>query len=398
MIPYRTYRYTLFPQRWWTTYIDRLSGLEPLPSTLDVYSGIVEDGRVGHLRRGDTLHLCLNDTLASDLMEIERFMHFTIFGRFDTALKNSRGEPYREGPEQRCRLHFFRLFFHWTWLDVSSVHVSPLVCLFFRTLDDLRLRHLDYLPWNIPLSWTDHPELVRLNNLYNGQLLNYSDLYDLLVQQVREAVKGRAGEMFQRNSTRRILLALRNYHASLNFVRRLLEQVPKMWISRFEFGYDQAMNPKPDALTAFDHLRGVIETELNGANGADHLGHLWHADHSATGGYCFQVFWFDKIDPKPRKSGGESMVQRLARRWNQEITLGSGYTLDCAESPSPYKHQFDHELSGPQSLKSSSLNWTLLYLFRKPLYCMVKGVYSHGINALPALPKQADDDLAPVLR
>jgi len=388
----------LFPLRWWSTFIENLSGQEALASTLDVYKGIIEDGRIGYITRGETMHPCVNDTLVSDLMEIERFMRYTLFGPVDTALKNPRGDLYRDGPEQRYRMHFFRRFFHWTWLDVSSFHVSPLVRLFFGTLEDLRLRELDYMPWDVPLSWTHNPILVRLDNLYNGRLRNHSDLYDLFVQQVREAVKERAGEAFRRNSTRRILLALRHYHASLNFVQRLLEQVPKMWISRLEFGYDQSLHPKPDAPTAFAHLRCLIETELDGVNGAAHLGHLWHADYSATGGYNFQVFWFDRTDPKSKKGGGESIVQRLARRWNQEITLGGGYTLDCAESPSPYKHQYEHELSGRRSLPSSSLNWTLLYLFRKPLYYMVKGVYSHGINSLPTLPKQADDDLAPVLR
>lgn len=398
MTPYKSHIDTLYQQRWWSTYIESLSGQEAFTSVLDVYRGIVEDTRTGSICQDDVRHLCLNDTLAVDLMEIERFMRYTLYGPFDTALKNSRGEPHRDGPEQRYRLYFYKLFFHWTWLDVSLYVVSPLVRLFFETLDYITIRFLHYFPHEVPLVWSDHPQLILLDHLCNGRLRNHSDLYDLVVHQVRVALEERAGETFQRQSARRILLALRHYRACCNFVQRLLEQVPKVWISRLEFGYDQAMTPKPGSMAAFGHLRRLIETELAGAHGNDHLGYLWHADYNPARGYVFQVFWFDRTDPKQQKLGDEAILQRLAHLWSQDITQGSGYALDCAESPSPYKHQFESELSGPRSLIGSSLDWTLLHLFRKPLYFSVRGIYSQGINMLPTLSEHADIDRPNVLR
>jgi hypothetical protein len=387
----------LSSQRWWSSYIEARSGLESFSSALDVYSGIVEDTRAGSTTLGGTVHLCLHDTIASDLREIERFMRYALFGPFDMAFRNPRGEPYQEGPEQRYRLFFYKQFFLWTWLDISSFVVSPLVRLFYDTLDDLNLRQLNYGPRDAQLSWTDHPDLIRLDNLYNGNLRTHSDLYDLFVKQVCIGLRGQTGETFKRDSACRILLALRHHRACIRFVRRVLEQAPTVWISRLEFGYDHAMNPKPDEMTAFTHLRRLIETEMAVVHGIDHLGFLWHADYNAARGYAFQVFWFDRTDPRRLKLEDETILHRLSLRWSQEITQGGGYAQDCADSLSPYKCRFESEMSGRLSLTSSSLDWTLSYLFRKPLYYSVKGIDSHGINTLPRprLRLKADSSVAP---
>lgn len=79
------------------------------------------------------------------------------------------------------------------------------------------------------------------------------------------------------------------------------------------------------------------------------------------------------------------------------MEINSGYAQDCADSLSPYKCRFESEMSGRLSLTSSSLDWTLSYLFRKPLYYSVKGIDSHGINTLPRprLRLKADSSVAP---
>ncbi len=385
------------PRRWWTTHLDPLSGQEALTSTIDVYRGIIEDLGTSFDATGDEPILVLHESIAVDLIEIERFMRYTLYGPFDTALRSPRGDLYRDSPEQRYRLHFYRLFYHWTWLDISPYVVSPMVRLFFETVDDLALRRLAYSPANHRLVWTDHPNLRWLHDLYQGRLNRHADLYDLLIQQVRETMKGRAYEGFHRRSARRVLLALRHHRASLRYIKGLLHETPKLLISRVELGYRHTQADKFTTAQVFEQLSRMITTELTGANGPDHLGYLWHADYSAIRGYYFQVFWFDKAEGITSPSG-ESLVQRLSRLWTQEITQGKGYAIDCANSHSPYRYQYEAELIGPGSLAGSSLDWSLLYLFRKPLYYSVKGIYSHGINTLPTLPNQADDELAPVLR
>lgn len=147
------------PRRWWTTHLDPLSGQEALTSTIDVYRGIIEDLGTSFDATGDEPILVLHESIAVDLIEIERFMRYTLYGPFDTALKKSPGDLYRDSPEQRYRLHFYRLFYHWTWLDISPYVVSPMVRLFFETVDDLALRRLAYSPANHRLVWTDHPNL-----------------------------------------------------------------------------------------------------------------------------------------------------------------------------------------------------------------------------------------------
>jgi hypothetical protein len=94
-----------------------------------------------------------------------------------------------------------------------------LVRLFYDTLDDLNLRQLNYGPRDTQLSWTDHPDLIRLDNLYNGNLRTHSDLYDLFVKQVCKALSGQTGETFKRDSACRILLVLRHYRACVRFVQ-----------------------------------------------------------------------------------------------------------------------------------------------------------------------------------
>lgn len=214
---------------------------------------------------------------------------------------------------------------------------------------------------------------------------------------LRQTMKSQAYEGFHRRCARRVLLALRHFRASRLFVSGLLKQTAKLLIYRLEVGYRHGQSGKPTAAQAFEQLNRLITTELTGPNGHDHLGYLWHADYSSLRGHYFQVFWFDRGETKPPLSG-ESVVQRLSRLWTQDITQGGGYAVDCAESRSPYRHQFEAELNGPGSLAGSSLDWTLLYLFRKPLYYSVRGIYSHGINSLPIVPQQADEELAPVLR
>jgi hypothetical protein len=385
------------PRRWWTTHLDPLSGQEALTSTIDVYRGIIEDLGTSYDNAGDQPILVLHESIAADLIEIERFMRYSLYGPFDTAFRNRRGELYRESPEQRYRLYFYRLFHHWTWLDITPYVVSPMVRLFFETLDDLGLRFLSYTPTNHRLVWTDHPDLRRLNNLHEGRLDRHADLYDLLIRQMREALKGPAYEGFHRRCARRVLLALRHHRASLRFISGLLQQTPKLRVSRLEFGYRHAHTDKPTAAQSFEQLNRLITTELTGPNGPDHLAYLWHADYSAIRGHYFQLFWFDQAEGS-RSPSGESLVQRLSRQWTQDITQGAGYAIDCATSHSPYRNQFEAELGGPGSLAGSSLDWSLLYLFRKPLYYALKGICSHGINCLPVLPELADDELAPVLR
>ena len=111
MTPYKSHIDTLYQQRWWSTYIESLSGQEAFTSVLDVYRGIVEDTRTGSICQDDVRHLCLNDTLAVDLMEIERFMRYTLYGPFAIALMNPRGEPYPEGLEHQYHLNLPSSFF-----------------------------------------------------------------------------------------------------------------------------------------------------------------------------------------------------------------------------------------------------------------------------------------------
>lgn len=114
----------------------------------------------------------------------------------------------------------------------------------------------------------------------------------------------------------------------------------------------------------------MITTELTGANGPDHLGYLWHADYSAIRGYYFQAFWFDKAEGITSPSG-ESLVQRLSRLWTQEITQGKRVCNRLREQPQsvpvPVRGRTDWS-----SLAGSSLDWSLLYLFRN--LTTVKGI------------------------
>jgi hypothetical protein len=100
------------------------------------------------------------------------------------------------------------------------------------------------------------------------------------------------------------------------------------------------MNPKPGSMMTRLGISGASsKRSWRESHGIDHLGFLWHADYNAARGYVFQVFWFDRTDPRRLKLGDETILHRLSLRWSQEITQGGGYAQDCADSPSPYKHQ-----------------------------------------------------------
>ena len=101
----------LSSQRWWSSYIETSSGLESFSSALDVYRGTVEDTRAGSTTQGGTVHLCVHETIASDLRETERFMRYTLYGPFAIALMNPRGEPYPEGLEHQYLLNLPSSFF-----------------------------------------------------------------------------------------------------------------------------------------------------------------------------------------------------------------------------------------------------------------------------------------------
>jgi hypothetical protein len=104
------------------------SGLEAFTSALDVYRGIVEDTRAGSICHDDgTVHLCVNDTIAVDLMEIERFMRYTLYGPFDMRIRILGVSLIEEGPEQRYRLFFTSNFSTGRGWTSRSFVVSPLV-------------------------------------------------------------------------------------------------------------------------------------------------------------------------------------------------------------------------------------------------------------------------------